>query len=1133
ITVSNGVENKDFVYDATTGKFAGDRFVDATGSGFVMIYPSAVFTSASYSGGTFTVNVNLPAAQTFKDHASCSKLPMMANCPPISAGGQNSVTVRFKSICGVLGFPVTGDLDKGNFASVSFTGAGACGAGTLTCAKGVGNSLAPNLTMTDASTSRTITLSDTGTTSESTAVRYYMYLPPKTYANPKVTVNFASGSVSEVSRTKESLTVMCNYITCAELYFQTLFSGGGELGSATGTAAHPYLIKTENDLRELAAKVNGTAASYIAPAAAGTTYSTSGKYYKLVNDITLTSGFTPIGTDANPFQGVFVGNSKTISGLSVTGASACRGLFGVLSGATVSNLTISGPSVTGGTNFIGALAGKALSTAISSVTVSGGTVSGTGNTIGGLVGLLNGGSITSCSTTCAVSGASYVGGVIGSAAAGNISSCTRSSGTVAASAQHVGGIIGSLCGLDGDGNTSYSASTASISGCNSSCAVSCSRSDNGNAYVGGVIGSTVGGAVTNCNTTGGSVTANQAYIVGGVIGELNGGATMQGTSDGSRGSNAATVSGYYHVGGVCGKVWNGTLRYYNNNASVSGVEAAIGGISGGTGSGGTSTVTYCTNNGAVSRSGSSDREIFLGGVVGDSPGPANIDHCANNVDLGSSANPIKGRLVGGIVGCVTGSTQITNCNYTNHSIYTNGHYLGGIVGAVNASGGGCGIRDCTVSGCTISTSSGTTGCLGGITGKWYSPTTTWADYTNVIYHCKTSGCLLQTTSGSLSWSSGRVGGIVGTLENNSRVIECCAKQNRCFSHYACGGIAGYIDINATAAGNGCLIRQCMSQNNWLQANSTDAYNMLGGIVGCIEQDGSPGSVNITECISDMNYHESAYSGGTNWRCSCGGIIGRVCGSTANVAIRNCFSHYADSQKTTGSNPRGTGYSLFHAKNKNSGTGMGGIVGYFSSDSGGTLRILNTGSCCDYSATFAVSGQTTTKANCQSNWGTWGINPIIGRVDAGKVEMNLVAWTWATAPFTCSSWHGSSSMQDMVPVNTTIAFNYDGTGSYYWTTTINSSYIVTGTKTFPAGTNGSNHNYSSYWSPLGHAPTQVKTNLSGERWQVVSMLNQWQGYARDHDYVNENMGYTGHNWSRSNSELAAGVEKNRPEGVYNN
>ena len=59
--------------------------------------------------------------------------------------------------------------------------------------------------------------------------------------------------------------------------------------------------------------------------------------------------WTPIGTSASPFSGTFDGNGKVIKNLTIDGT-AKVGLFGVLDGAVVKNLTFVGAeiSATGG-----------------------------------------------------------------------------------------------------------------------------------------------------------------------------------------------------------------------------------------------------------------------------------------------------------------------------------------------------------------------------------------------------------------------------------------------------------------------------------------------------------------------------------------------------------------------------------------------------------------------------------------------------------------------------------------------------------------------------------------------------------------------------------------------------------------
>ena len=64
-------------------------------------------------------------------------------------------------------------------------------------------------------------------------------------------------------------------------------------------------ITDEGQLRSFAAAVNS-----------GTDY--AGESVFLTQDIALTSGWTPIGTAANPFKGHFEGWGHTISGLKLT-----------------------------------------------------------------------------------------------------------------------------------------------------------------------------------------------------------------------------------------------------------------------------------------------------------------------------------------------------------------------------------------------------------------------------------------------------------------------------------------------------------------------------------------------------------------------------------------------------------------------------------------------------------------------------------------------------------------------------------------------------------------------------------------------------------------------------------------------
>ena len=138
-----------------------------------------------------------------------------------------------------------------------------------------------------------------------------------------------------------------------------------------GTEENPFLVKTEADLTKLAEFVN-----------AGETL--AGYYIKLENDIALSGAFTQIGSRTKAFSGVFDGNGKTISNMTLEG-NDYLGMFAILKGATIKNLTIEG-TVVGTRGVNGLLAGQLQGgTLVENVTVKG-SVSGGGSDVGGIAG---------------------------------------------------------------------------------------------------------------------------------------------------------------------------------------------------------------------------------------------------------------------------------------------------------------------------------------------------------------------------------------------------------------------------------------------------------------------------------------------------------------------------------------------------------------------------------------------------------------------------------------------------------------------------------------------------------------------------------------------------------------------------
>ncbi|MCC8080973.1 MAG: hypothetical protein LIO80_02990 [Lachnospiraceae bacterium] len=150
--------------------------------------------------------------------------------------------------------------------------------------------------------------------------------------SPEDVVYTSSVNADSVSYTITSVTQDISVSVNAQ-EADTYFNGEG-----SGTAEDPYLIQSEDDLRELANRVN-----------AGRTY--YGVSFLLTEDIELTGEWTPIGTGAyyqttGSFQGTFDGGNHTVSGLSITSNHTESyngyGLFGKVNGAVIKNLAVDG-----------------------------------------------------------------------------------------------------------------------------------------------------------------------------------------------------------------------------------------------------------------------------------------------------------------------------------------------------------------------------------------------------------------------------------------------------------------------------------------------------------------------------------------------------------------------------------------------------------------------------------------------------------------------------------------------------------------------------------------------------------------------------------------------------------------------
>lgn len=232
----------------------------------------------------------------------------------------------------------------------------------------------------------------------------------------------------------------------------------------------------------------------------------------LTENINLTDmEWTPIGTNYNnAYTGIFDGNGKTITGLTVTGSDQYAGLFGRIgSGGTVKNVVLEGVQITSDNSLgsVGGVAGYSYGN-IEYCSVSGSvSVSGISD-VGGVVGYQVGGSITGCSSSATVKGTQRAGGVAGATNSGAILTACYATGSVTLVSNNdigtyfAGGVVGS------NGGSCIQACYAwgSVTG-----------SGSGTIYVGGVTGTNDVGTLTACYHAKGTVKGSDG-TTGGVTG---------------------------------------------------------------------------------------------------------------------------------------------------------------------------------------------------------------------------------------------------------------------------------------------------------------------------------------------------------------------------------------------------------------------------------------------------------------------------------------------------------------------------------------------------------------------------------------------------------------------------------------
>ena len=151
--------------------------------------------------------------------------------------------------------------------------------------------------------------------------------------------------------------------------------------SGSGTQADPYLITSTADWNTLATNVNG---------GTSTSYSYSGKYFKLTNDISVTTMVGGGNGSNNVFQGIFDGNGCTITFNVAEATEQYIAPFRRIDGATIKNLKLEG-TVSSSNRFAGGIVAYAKGTSTVTNCINSTSITSTANSNasnGGIVGMV-------------------------------------------------------------------------------------------------------------------------------------------------------------------------------------------------------------------------------------------------------------------------------------------------------------------------------------------------------------------------------------------------------------------------------------------------------------------------------------------------------------------------------------------------------------------------------------------------------------------------------------------------------------------------------------------------------------------------------------------------------------------------
>ena len=504
-----------------------------------------------------------------------------------------------------------------------------------------------------------------------------------------------------------------------------------------GTRRHPFLITNKEDLlrfrgfTHLADEENNSARSLYAR--------NTSVYYEQICDVDASDA---VWTDNGQFWGHYNGGGYAIK--LKLGSRAYPGLFASLSGATISNLTLTGDAVSISSSNIlsaGVFCGDILRTSGSDKTV-----------------------FENCVNRIPIS-ARYTGSSIGDGSSLNL----------------VGGIVARAI---------VSGCKVTFRNCSNEASITGSTSDSGPyIYTGGLLGSGYCDSVINCSNSGTIVGKSNT---GGFIGHSDWSTTLFGSN-----TNTGSVSGTQRVGGMVGYVTyllriNGVAT---NSGSVTGTGMNTGGILGRS-----DTIFTLSANSHITNSGVVSGTTNVGGIAGYVSKMMFVNQgvVVRNVAGGNVSG--SGNYVGGCIGYVGvfASNGTTNYSFSNAASVTGSStsvYVGGIVGSCgnySASNGGTTYYS-LIYHCTNSAAVSGKCSVGGIAG---------------FARCKVMKFCINRSSATLTADAAAnsgtgLAGLIGTLGGSSILTIDSCKNEASLSH---SGSNDYLYVAGLVGYGGSAIR---------------------------------------------------------------------------------------------------------------------------------------------------------------------------------------------------------------------------------------------------------------------------------------------------------------------------------------